>query len=218
MSNIFKFPQTTKLQKGSRVPNKAQVIEQLRSVGDGALNSLNNDLLKEAPQEIFKQMFGLPEKRVRGDLVPGEALEVKDAISGQDAENRQLKAQLSQERQMRMDGERIATVKQKDLRMQLSVVTSEVQQLAQTTHGLSREIQIAAIQAPVDPGTYHIIFFEKLIEFIRDFRKKIENASVWTASYNTKSKKRANSFWGQVGVGGAKRLLSAEDYSQRAAA
>lgn len=221
MSNIINFPQGKQQkpngQKGN-LPNKTQVIEQLRSVGDGAFNSLNRDLIKETPQEFFKQMFGLPEKRVTGDLVPGEALELKDALSGKAEENRRLKGQLTLERQMRTDEQRIATTKQKELRMQLSVVTSEVQQLAQTTQGLSREIQIAAFQAPVDPGTYHVIFFEKLVEFIRDFRKKIENASVWTASYNARSKKRANTFWGQVGVGGAKRLLSSEDYSQRAAA
>ena len=95
MSNIFKFPQTTKTQKSSRVPSKTQLLEQLRSVGDGALNSLNRDLLKETPQDFFNQMLGLPEKRVTGDLVPGEALEVKDAMSGQAEENKQLKTPLS---------------------------------------------------------------------------------------------------------------------------
>ena len=201
-----------------RQANKAQVIEQLRSVTDGAFDSVKKDLLQETPNEILKQMFALPEKKVSGELIPGEALEMKMALSGKAEENRKLQTQLTHEHQMRADEQRILGRKHQELKMQLSVVTSEVQKLAQTTQGLSKEVQIAAFQAPVEPGTYHVIFFEKLVEFIRDFRKKIENASVWLSSYNNKAKKRANSFWGQVGTSGAKRLLSSEDYSQRAAA
>lgn len=216
MAILTKQPQTK--QQNGQQRAKAQILEQLRSVTDGTLNSLTQDIVKETPQEFFKQMLGLPEKRVSGDLIPGEALEMKMALSGKAEENRKLQVQLAQERQMRADEQKLSSRKQQELKMQLSALTSEVQQLAQTTQGLSKEVQIAAFQAPVEPGTYHVIFFEKLIEFIRDFRKKVENASVWLSSYNARAKKRAHSFWGQVGIGGGKRLLSAEDYSQRAAA
>lgn len=216
MAIITKQPQTK--QQNGQQRAKAQVLEQLRSVADGTLNSLTQDVLKETPQEFFKQMLGISEKHVSGDLVPGEALEIKEALSGKYEENKKLASQLSLERQMRQDEQKLASKKGQELQLQLSALKSEVGQLAQTTQGLSREVQIAAFQAPVEPGTYHVIFFEKLISFIRDFRKNIENASVWIASYNLRAKKRAHTFWGQVGIGGAKRLLSSEDYSQRAVA
>ncbi len=228
MSNILKFtqnkPQSNAWGSGSnraqnlKFGNKTQVIEQLRSVGNGTLSSIKKDVLQETPKEFLEQMFGLPERRVSGELIPGEALEVKDALSGKDEANRNLRVQLTQERQLRTEQQEISAQKQRDLKMQLSVLTSEVGQLAQTTQGLSREVRLAVLQTPVEPGTYHVVFFEKLVEFIRDFRMKVENSSVWLASYNTKAKKKAHTFWGQVGTGGAKRLLSSEDYSQRAAA
>ena len=215
MTTTNKF-QPQKPQKGQ--PGKAQILESFRDLAGGAADSFAKDLLLETPKDFLRQMFALPERRVVGDLIPGETLEMKEAMNGQAAEKKILQAQLFQERRMRQEENNLATRKQQELRMQLSILTQEVGQLAQTTQGLTRETQIAAMQSVVDPGTYHLIFFEKLIEFLHSFRKNIEDASVWLASYNTKSKKRANSFWGQVGGSGAKRLLSAEDYLQRAAA
>lgn len=199
---------------------KPQVLESLRDLAGNSLDSLAQDVVVETPKEFFRQFLGgdlLPEKRVAGELIPGETLEIKEALSGEAEKNKKLKAQLAQERRLRQEEQTISLKKQQELRVQISALSSEVSQLAKTTQGLSRETQIAAMQAPVEPGVYHLVFFEKLIEFIRSFREKIEDASVWIAAYNTRARKRAHSFWAQVGISGAKRLLSAEDYLQRAA-
>lgn len=215
MANLSK--QQVKFQNGQKNPSKAQVIESLRDLAGGTLDSIGKDVITDVPQEFFRQMLGLPEKKVTGDLVPGETLEMNEALSGQLAARKQLEAQLRQERKLRQEEQNLSQKKQNELRLQLSALTSEVSRLAQTTQGLSREVQTAAFTSPAEPGTYHVVFFEKLLVFIKSFRKKIENASVWLAAYNTRAKKRANTFWGQVGVSGAKRMLSAEDYLQRSA-
>ena len=205
-------------QKGQMA--KAQVMESLRDLASNTLDSLKNDVVLETPKDILRQFFGtavFPEKRATGELVPGETLEIREALSGELAEKEKLNAQLVQERKLRQAEQAISLKKQQELRLQISVLSSEVNQLAKTTQGLSRETQIAAMQAPIEPGVYHLVFFEKLIEFIRSFREKIEDASVWIAAYNTRARKRAHTFWAQVGISGAKRLLSAEDYLQRAA-
>lgn len=206
-------------QKGQKV--KPQVIESLRDLTGGAVDSLVNDVVVETPKDLIRQFLGealLPEKRVSGELVPGETLEITDALSGEAEKNKKLKAQLVQERRLRQEEQAISVKKQQELRIQISALSSEVAQLAKATQGLSQETKIAAMQAPIEPGVYHLVFFEKLIEFIRSFREKIEDASVWIAAYNTRARKRAHTFWSQVGISGAKRLLSAEDYLQRAAA
>lgn len=197
---------------------KTQVIESLRDLAGGTFDSLAKDVAKQTAEDFFRQIIGMPEKKVTGELVPGETLEMNSALSGEAEKNRQLEAQIHQERNLRQEEQALSMKKQQELRLQISALSQEVNQLAKTTQGLSREMQIAAVQAPVDPGTYHVAFFEKLIGFIRTFRKRIDNASVWLGAYNARSKKRANSFWGQVGISGAKRMLSPEDYLQRSAA
>ena len=82
--------------------------------------------------------------------------------------------------------------------------------------GIEGIIKIATLQATVEPGVYHIIFFEKLLSFIKSFRKKISQANLWIQSANKKAAKR-RTFWGQVAKSGTQRLLSSEDYSQRSA-
>lgn len=204
-------------QQNTKVFNKINPLETLRNLGSGALGDARRDLLERMPKDMFNQFFGLPEKRISGNITPGEMVSMDEILSGERENNQKLKQKLFNERQMRAEEQKINSGKQQELRMQLSALTSEVSQLAQTTQGLSHEVEVAAMSAPVTPGVYHIVFLEKLREFIRSFRLKIDNASTWIASSNSRARKRAHTFWGQVGVGGAKRLLSAEDYLQRSA-
>src|SRR3989344_1908364 len=88
--------------------------------------------------------------------------------------------------------------------------------LEQKTESLAEETKIAALQGPVEPGIYHIIFFEKLLDFLKSFSKKIEEASVWLHAVNKRAAKK--NVWGaHYKSHGAKYLLSSEHYLQRSA-
>lgn len=212
------MPQTTKTGANPKGPLTKQTFETLQNIGSSTVSSLAKDLGQGIGSEFFKQLLGTRERRVNGSLTPGESVSMEAVMSGRFEEEKKLKLQLAQERQMRINEHRISEKKQGELKVQLSALTSEVGKLAQATQGLSQEVQVAAMSAPVEPGVYHVIFFEKLLEFLQSFRKKIDNASYWLGSYNKRASKKSHQFWGQVKVGGGKRLLSAEDYSQRAAA
>lgn len=199
-------------------PVAKQTFETLQSIGSGAVSTLAKDVGRGIGSEFFKQLLGTTERRVTGQLTPGESIEMTEVMSGRLEEQKKVKKQLTLERQMRIDERRISEKKQQELRIQLSALTTEVGKLAQSTQGLSQEVRVAAMSAPVEPGIYHVVFFEKLLEFLHSFRQKIDNASYWLSTYNARASKRAHRFWGQVKIGGGKRLLSAEDYSQRAAA
>lgn len=217
MATITKTKTSTPRGTPKGVASNAQVLETLRDLGSGTVAS-TREAAFEIGHDFFRQLIGLPEQKIKGTIAPGESLSIEEALTGVAEERKRLELQLARERQMRAEEQRLSTRKQQELKMQMAALQSEVVQLAQTTQGLSHEVQIAAMSAPVEPGVYHLIFFEKLIEFIRSFRKKIENASTWLAMYNARAKKRAHTFWAQVGVSGAKRLLSPEDYIQRSAA
>lgn len=213
--NIYNKPGKSK----RFISRNDSLLESLRDIGGSASGTIKKDLFEGIPQDIMRQLFGGPEKssvKASGDIRPGESLEINAVLEAEREENKKLRAQLTQERRLREEEQVIIQKKGQELKVELHALTQEVVQLAKTTQGLARETEIAAVQAPANPGIYHVVFFEKLREFIKSFRKNIESASTWMQSYNQRAS-RKKTFWGQVGRSGAKRLLSQEDYMQRSA-
>lgn len=204
--------------RGAKISQKTAVLESLRDITQDTTNSVKKDLISETSRDFIRELVGIavPEKRISGTIEPGQTIEMEEVLTGKLEENERLKKQLILERNLRLQEHARTAKKQQELRVEIHALVEETGKLAHATIGLSQEIEIASIQAPASPGVYHVVFFEKLREFISSFRKKIENASVWLSAYNARARK-LRTFWGQVGISGAKRLLSAEDYSGRSA-
>ena len=200
----------------SKIKSNANVLESLKGMGSSATDSLKEDLLKETSKDFIKQLLGQRRtQRFSGEVSPGETLEFSEVMSGKREENLKLKKQIALERKLKEE-EKIQTKKKtSELKVQLQALIVEVQKLAQETQGLAEETQVAAMQAPVEPGVYHIVFFEKLLEFITSFRKKIHEANVWLQASNKRAQKK--NYWARYKKYGAKFLLSGEHYLTRSA-
>jgi hypothetical protein len=162
------------------------------------------------------QLFGPKPQKYSGEIFVGESLEIREIMTGEHEEKQRLRVQLTLERSLRLEEQSHINKKTNELKIQLKTIQEEVLILAQNTQGLSKEIQIATMQAPIEPGIYHLVFFEKLLEFIKSFRKKIEEASVWLHSTNTRAAKK-NAWGARYKKHGAKYLLSGEHYLSRSA-
>ncbi|MEK7188640.1 MAG: DUF5660 family protein [Patescibacteria group bacterium] len=209
MDKAFK----TKSTKSMRSTN---VVESLKDIGSGTFDSFKNDLIGSGSNEFFDQIFGkYPNKKYSGEITPGESVEMNDVFSGKREKEEKLQKQLIFERRIREEDKFQLEKKSNELRLQLSAITQEVISIARATPQLSRELQIASLEAPVDPGIYHLIFFEKLLEFLKGFRKKIESASVWLNAVNSKAMKK--NYWGLYKKHGGKFLLSPDHFLQRSA-
>lgn len=217
--------------KSHKAVSATNVIESLKNIGGtvspikediagivgGVGSSIKEDLIKKAPQAFMDQLFGpRPQSSFSGEIVPGGSLEIKDVFTGQDKEKQKLQKQVLYERRLRQEETIAINRKTNELRMQLQTVMREVLILTETTQNLGKEAKIAAMQAPIEPGVYHIIFFEKLLEFLRSFRKKIEEASVWLYASNKRAQKK-NAWGANYKKHGAKYLLSGEHYLSRSA-
>jgi hypothetical protein len=210
--------QTTSIKsKKKQTPRTDNLLESLRDIGGDSFSSIKNEA-GQIPADFFNQMFGWekPKPRASGNLVAGQSLELSQAFEEQKQENQILRSRLAQEQSLRSQEQTLTAQKSQEIRSELTALVQEVTTLAKTTQGLARETEIAAMQTPTNPGVYHAVFFEKLRSFIISFRKKIENARLWMQASNQRAAKKKG-FWGQVGQGGAKRLLSNEDYLQRSA-
>jgi len=207
-----------KIQKpkpGSNI-KRVNVLESLKDVGDTAQKSIQEDLLKGTSEEFFKQLFGQKEeKKYSGDITPGETLEFNEVYTGQREENEKLRKQISFERNLSNEVKNQSDKELNELRIQLHALMQEVSKLAEVTQNVGKDVEIATMQAPANPGVYHLVFFEKLLDFIKTFRRKIENADVWLQSSNKRAEKK--NFWGTFTSkrGGTKFLLSQEHYVAR---
>ncbi len=194
--------QKTKAQKITRQRN---VLESLRDFGTDASKNLLNQVFGSVPLE----------KKYSGDITPGESLEFKELFSGQHDEKIKFQKQLALERRLTEEEKIHAAQKTNELKLQLQALMQEVLTLAKTTQSLGEQVEVAAMQAPAQPGIYHIVFFEKLLEFVRSFRKKIEDASVWLSAVNKRSEKK--NYWAMYKKKGASFLLAPDHYLQRSA-
>lgn len=194
---------------------KANVLESLKDISGGATDSLRNDLLKETTRNFFEQLVGAREQNYSGEITPGETVELTEVFSGKSEEKKKARVQISLERSL-FEEEKLRTDKRtNELRLQLHALMQEVFALAQSTQGLGEATEVASMQAPVNPGVYHVSFFEKLLSFMKSFRKRIENAALWLNATNSRAEKK--NFWSIYKKHGSKFLLSPDHYLQRSA-
>ena len=195
---------------------KRNVIESLKDIG-GSFGSQGADLLKSTSEDFFKELMGIPKSKIKrsGEIAPGQSLQMNEVLSGKEEENKKLRAQISLERNLSSDEKRLSQEKMQELRLQLQAITVEIGKLAVSTGNLATQAEIAMIEVPENPGVYHVIFFEKVLEFLQSFRKKIDEASVWLGSTNKRAEKK--NYWSMYKKKGSSFLLSPDHYSQRSA-
>ena len=135
------------------------ILEGLKEIGTDVSGSLKRDVIR--PKDFMDSLFGppMPAKKFSGEINPGEALEINDVYSGKQEETIKLQKQLALERKLKEEEKSMYEEKSNQLKLQLNALIQEVAQLAQSTQTLAEEVQVAALQAPVEPGIYHLIFF-----------------------------------------------------------
>lgn len=207
----------TDKKKAQQKITRQNVLESLKDLGAGVSDSITNDLLKATSQDFFGELIGIQKTQEKrsGDLSAGETLQMNQVLSGKEEENKKLKSQISLERNLAADEKRLSQEATYELRVQLQALMSEVQKVAVSTGNLAEAAQIATIQAPANPGIYHVLFFEKVLNFLQSFREKINEASVWLTSCNKRAQKK--NYWSMYKSKGSSFLLSPDHYLQRSA-
>lgn len=202
--------------KSQKLITKQNVLESLKDLGGGAVNQ-TGDLLKSTSEDFFRELMGMGSVQVKrsGEINAGESLQMNEVLNGKEEENKKLRAQISLERQMSSDEMRLSQEKSNELKVQLQALTQEVVKVAQSTGNLAEATQVAMIQAPANPGIYHILFFQSILEFLQSFRKKIDLAATWLQGSNKRAEKK--NYWNMYKKKGSSFLLSPDHYLQRSA-
>ncbi len=101
-----------------------------------------------------------------------------------------------------------ADVIEMETRQQLEMIRAELKSLMASLKNLNKEVQNAVTQEVVNPGVYHLNFYDQLRTFIRVLRQQIEDSGAWLASFNTRKKKMG--YWGMYKKHGTTFGLSNE--------
>ena len=206
----------TKQKNNKKYTRQVNVLESLKDIGSSTGNTIKKDVARGVSQEFINQLLGKRyDKKYSGDIMAGEAVEMAEIYSGRREETLKLKNQLALERKLREEEKLQTEKKSNDLRIQLHALMQEVANLAKSTQDLGEETKLASMQAPIEPGVYHLVFFEKLLEFIKSFRRKIDDAHVWLHTTNSRAEKK--NYWARYKKHGGKFLLAADHYLTRSA-
>jgi len=185
-------------------------FEAFRELGNQTAKTGGN-LISDTAADIVTQLSGgIPKhKQFSGELRPNQFLDIETEIRRRNEESIQKERLHFQH--LRRQEQLVYSRKQEEIRLQIKAIQEELKKVIVEAAGLAKEIEVAAIQEVVDPGVYHLNFFDKLREMLVLLRKKIADSRTWMHTVNVRAKQRSF-FWAQVGASGTKFMLSHERY------
>ena len=205
----------TQKSKPQKTQTGANVLETVKDIGRSTVNSVQKDLLGASSEDFFRQLLGTKAEPKHGEIRPGESFEMDSVLAGRQEEITKQRRKSELEKSLLREEKERVEKKSAELRLQLHAITREIIELAKTTQGLAEEVEVASMQAPASPGVYHVVFFEKLLEFVRSFRMKIQNSRIWLNASNKRAEKK--NYWAMYKKKGSSFLLAPDHYLQRSA-
>ncbi|MFZ2024985.1 MAG: DUF5660 family protein [Microgenomates group bacterium] len=170
------------------------VLETVRSIGGNVGKTLSQDVVQEMGNNMLRDIFGTQAPK---ELQQNESVAVQpEAPVKQPVSNSEL----------------MKPFIQKDIqetKAQLESIRKELQMLSKSIKGFHQEVEKAIMEMPVNPGVYHINFFEQLRSFLQSLRETLDNSSTWLAAFNANSKKKKG-YWGKYKKHGTTFGLSSE--------
>lgn len=180
-------------------------LETLKEVGSDVAKTSVNDVAGGIAKDSLNQLFGW-------SAGSGEEKQGTD-FEGFSAEKQKEKIQWSNQEFTSIAREEAVIFKQEEqnIKIKIEAIREEIKKLVIAAGSLAKEAEIATVQAPVNPGVYHVNLLERIREFLVLLRKKVVESGNWLAMANKRTNKRGF-YWAQVRKSGTKFMLSSERY------
>lgn len=202
--------------KNQTIINRRNVLESLKDLGTGT-SVQTKDFLKNTSEDFIRELLGLTSSKVKrsGELSIGQTVQMGDILSGREEQIGEVKRQATFERRILNEERKTSQEKSESLRVELQAIMQEVQKVAASMENLAVATEASIVSAPVEPGVYHIHFFESILEFLQSFRKRIDLATTWLTATNKRAEKK--NYWSTYKKKGSSFLLSPDHYLSRSA-
>lgn len=136
--------------------------------------------------DIASQLISEKSILLRSEIPSGERISRSKKEAGIDYRSEILRS-----------GERMSGREKTEHNKRIEQLMGELKKLASSMKDLQREFgQVSVDQAPVNPGTYYVNFFEWMLIMIKQARQKVEDSKAWLDTLKGKSKKKG--YWGMA--------------------
>lgn len=202
--------------KNQNIATRQNVLESLKDLG-GSATGQTTDFLKSTSEDFLRELLGLSPHKVKrsGELSVGEPVQMNDVLSGREENLQKERKQIHFESTLLSEEAESSRKKNSELTAELQAIMLEIKKVAESAQNLAEVTQASMISAPVEPGIYHLNFFENILEFLQSFRKRIDLAATWLQSANKRAEKK--NYWNTYKKKGSSFLLAPDHYSQRSA-
>ncbi|MBI3576885.1 hypothetical protein HY086_02525 [Candidatus Gottesmanbacteria bacterium] len=192
------FGQQPSQKKPVRTPVNDSILESLRSLGGGVGKTVTKDVVGKGASDALRSLFGsLPAQQPQGEFRPNQPIDFS-------------KERFNPYQMRRPEVIVRPQVKREEVGMKekIDAVRVELKALAQSVKQLRSEITNQVDQTPIDPGIYHLNFFERLRGILKILRQQIEDSRSWLLLWTGRKKKMG--YWGRYKKHGTQFGLSSE--------
>lgn len=181
--------------KKTPVINNDSIIESIRGIGQNVGKTVIKDVAGQITNDALASLLGTLPKT--GEMKPNSPIEFQKEVQPE------VRPMPKPEFLKPLIKSEDAMIKQK-----IEAIRSELKALSQSVAKLHQEIQTAVMETPVDPGIYHLNFFEQLKTVLQSLRTQVEDSRMWLSSWNTRKKKAG--YWGMYKKHGTTFGMSSE--------
>lgn len=205
-------PSQSKPQQTYKSP--ANFIEALKEassdIAKGTVKGITGDLIGGVVQQTADTLFGGSSSNNNGQNQNEDNFNFEELLRENNLENQRAMQHKEVQRTYESREVEIFNQRNKEIEQRIEAVRIEIQKLAREVVNLDSSTESVIAEELVNPGTYHLNFFEKLLKFIQFLRKKVVESRHWAATHQGKQTK--SYYWQQANskVSGTKFMLSSE--------
>jgi len=203
---------TTQKSKGA-YSNHVNFIEALKSTGSNlvtdTVKGIKNDVIKGTGQQIVDSLFNTNSSgNSQPDEKPDSPFNFSEFMHSSEQRTRaQDRVKYEYEQQETI----IFNRRQEEVNKKIEEIKIELRRISETLGVIDNSVKTVIAQEEVNPGTYHLNFFERLLVFLQHMRKRVTEARNWAAMHQQRTQTKSY-FWKQSNkkVSGTKFMLSQE--------
>lgn len=196
-------------QRGASQPQKKQQsqkktdnpIEAIKDIGSDIIQKTSKDVVGDVTAGVIKGIFGKS-----GSLEPNQTIELSQIETPQKATVETYFKPF--ENPLERKTTHISKQAEFEINQQIEAVRAELKMLIVAARELSQETDKAVSQRPVNPGVYHLNFFERLKLILKLARQQIQESKTWLACMQ--SKKAQKGYWAMFKKHGTGFAMSSE--------
>ena len=188
--------QQSKPTKRPSVYTNDSILEALRDLSGGVGKTVTKDVAGKVASDALASLFGSPIQQ--GEMHQNESIDFPVERQPRPAMRRP---------EIR-PAEKVIFHEDAQIKQQLDAVRAELSALSKSIQMLSTENHKAVNETPVNPGVYHVNFYEKLRAVLQMLREQIDDSRSWLTMHQSRKKKMG--YWGMFKKHGTTFGLSNE--------